>query len=174
MYLLPLHHPDEPAPPDSGWKFFIVCKDKDGNQSNFIDQIEALGENRSGDFYAMLLHLTRLAGQGKPWQDVFPDKRRMHYVGEFTLKHTNGRNEQEKVWEFKHGDIRILWCYGGKGKIILFGGTLVKDQKKIDPSNIMQVGKAKNEYQAALENGRIKIAGGEENERAFGKYFSES
>lgn len=171
MYLLPFHHPDEPNPPDNGWKFFVVCKDKDGEQSDFIDEIEALGENRLVDFYAMLLQLTRLACTGKPWEVIIPDKKRMHDVGEFTLKHIDGKTEQAKVWEFKHADIRILWCYGGKGRIILFGRALLKDQKKINPADVKCVGKIRNSYQEAFEKGQINIAGGEENEQAFGKFF---
>ncbi len=174
MFLLPFNHPDEPTPRENSWKFFIVCDDKDGEKSKFIDQIEALGENRAGDFTKMLKYLTRLASYGKPWEAVIQDKRKMHYVGEFVLHHTDGKAESEKVWEFKHGDIRILWCYGGKGKIILFGCVLLKDQKKIDKADVEYVGKLKNSYQMAYEKGQVIVAGDKTNEQTFGKFFPKS
>ncbi|MFH1493768.1 MAG: hypothetical protein ABIG70_03105 [Pseudomonadota bacterium] len=174
MYLLPLYHPEEPTPDDRGWKFFIICNDKDGNESEFLNEIAGLGENRIDDFYSMLLQLTRLARQGKPWEVVIPDKKRMHDVGEFTLHHVSGKTNKEKVWEFRHADLRILWCYGGPGRIIVFGRILSKDQKKINQADVSNTGTVMNAYQTAYENGQIQIAGGEQNERAFGKLFPKS
>lgn len=171
VYVLPFHPSDYP-PKKHGWKFFIVCKDKMGEESDFFDAIDALGEARESDVLVMLEKYAILAASGEPWQKLFPDRRKMHHVGEFNLNNLDGSFSKEKVWEFKHADLRVLWCYGGPNKIIIFGHVLAKDQNKIDPADVKTVQKVMQAYTTALQQGTIQVAGGEENEQAHGSLFA--
>lgn len=171
MYLLPFHAPEIPPDPLNGWKFFIVCDDEEGERSSFFDAMDALGEERAADFATMVTHFSKLALDSRPWEVKIPDKKRMHDVGEISLKHANGACYSDKVWSFKHSNLRILWCYGGAQRIILFGHVLAKDQPKIDPIDVELVEDLMQKYVVAYETGQIRIAGGEENEQTFSKLF---
>lgn len=169
MYLLPFNHPEFP-PKDDGWKFFIVCEDKDGNVSRFMDAMDAAGET----FDLAWRHVSNLAQQGKPWKTLIPDAKRFHDVGKVKIRRKSGKTEQETVWSFKHARIRILWCYAGSArKVMLFGHTLWKDQNEIADADVELVGKELQRYFDELDAGTITIAGGDENEHTFGKLFAE-
>lgn len=140
----------------------------------FLDAIDALDVSRSGDFDALLRKHSKLAALGEPWENTIKEARKMHHVGEITLQHNTGKQTVEKVWEFKHADLRILWCYGGPGRVILFANTFSKDQRKIDKSAIDLVEKEMQRFTSARESGKLRIAGGKENERTFGPLFPKS
>lgn len=167
MYLLPFNHPDYPPDSDECWKFFITCDDPDGDVADFLDAMETVG----GAFEEAWVYASKLALSGKAWKTLIPDAKRFHDVGEVKCKRGTGKHETHKVWMFKHGRVRILWCYAGPQRVMLFGQTLLKNQNKIDPADIDLVGKEMQRYFTALDTAKIDIAGGEDNEQTFGKLF---
>lgn len=166
MYLLPFNHPSFPCTKD-GWKFFITCEDKDGEVADFIDAMEHAGSS----FDDAWIHTSKLAQSGKPWKTLIPDAKKFHDVGKVKIKRASGKHEEHTVWSFKHGRIRILWCYAGPNKVMLFGNTIYKDQNTIDPADVTIVGNELKRYFTALDTGKLKIAGGKDNEQAFGPLF---
>lgn len=169
MYILPFNHPDHPVHKgDDCWKFFIICEDREGEQSDFLDAMESVGP----EFDDALRHVSKLATTGLPWKSLIPDARRFHDVGKVKLKRGSGKHETETVWSFKHGNVRILWCYAGPKKVILFGQTFFKDQRKLAEADIKIVQREMQRYITALDTGHILIAGGKENESTFGSLFS--
>lgn len=173
MFLLPLSDPDGPSLAGAeAWKFFVVCDDPRGEKSDFLDAVEALGTQGEPAFAQLLSMLTKLAVSGRPWKALLPDAKRFHEVGEITFRRADGQIESEKVWSFKQGKkLRLLWCYGGKGKVILFGHTMMKNQNTVDPSDVAKVKAVMQDYVLAQDRGQISIAGGVKNEQAFGELF---
>lgn len=167
MYILPFNHPEHPVHQGQCWKFFIICEDKNGEESAFLDAMDAVGS----EFDDAWRHFSKLASSGMPWKSLIPDSGRLHHVGEVKYKRVSGKHETETVWSFKHGDVRILWCYAGPNKVILFGQTLYKDQRKIPVADIDIVQREMQRYITALDKGQITIAGGKKNESTFSALF---
>lgn len=162
MYLLPFNHPDFP-PTDNGWKFFVNCDDDKGEVSSFLDAVDQVGPALFDDIW---VYASKLAQLGTQWKRLIPDAVRLHDVGKVSLRHESGNHFTETVWEFKHGRIRILWCYAGDNKAILFGHTLLKTKGKITKADLHPVEVAMQSYITAVESGNLKIVGESDNEQA--------
>lgn len=160
MFLIPIRHSDEPTPRADSWRTYALSADEEGNRCDFLNQLFSLDQADVRDFFAWLLHFQRLcaAHPKRPLKELIKDSDKLHSVGTAKL-HTGGATTQETVWQFTHGRIRVLWCYGGDGRIVLLGRVLIKKQQKTKRADVKMVEKAMQQYFDAKTAGTLKIAG---------------
>ncbi len=168
MFLIPIHHPDEPFPDTDCWMTYAISADKEGEQCDLLKQVESLDQSYVDDFFAWLLHFQRLctAHPKRPMKELIRDSRKLHDVGTAQLTTSPGCSTTETVWQFTHGRIRVMWCYAGDGRILLLGRVLVKKAQKTSKSDVKIVEKAMQAYLSAKFNGALTIVSGDENEQA--------
>jgi hypothetical protein len=171
IYLLPIED-DENPPPANAWRLFTVSSDKDGNECTFLDEADALGDNLSDQFDSLLAMVRKLAAIGKPWKSLIPDPKDLHDIDDVKINLPSGRTIEEKIWQFKLGQIRIMWCYGGGNKVMVLTHTAVKKGNSTPKADIESAGKVMKAYFEAKELNQLKIVG-DDHEHALHQLFAE-
>lgn len=174
IYLLPMEHQEEPPPPQNVWRLFSPCRDEAGEEGHLLDAIDDLGDNMQEALDHLLRHITKLAATGKPWKELIPDADDLHDVGDAKIKLPSGRTVSEKIWQFRHGQMRLLWCYGHGKQVVILTHAMAKSSKKIKKADLEAAEQVMKEYFCALENGQIKIIGDDDHERTLATLFPES
>nr|MBB4247675.1 hypothetical protein [Rhodocyclus tenuis] len=171
LYLLPMEHEDEPPPPDCAWRLLTVCSDPEGNNGPLLNAIDALGDNLITAFDHQLRTITRLAATGKPWRELIQDRGSLHDVGDIQITYPTGETRTEKLWQFSHGQMRLLWCYGGGKKVLILSHAMPKTSRKIKDSDREAARQVMQEFVNSREAGNLKIIGDDDHERTLEKLF---
>lgn len=63
-------------------------------------------------------------------------------------------DENEKLFEFIKGDLRLIWFYGDGNKIVICSHCFVKKGRKTPPAEKTIAANLKNEYFALVDKGK--------------------
>lgn len=163
MYLIPVNDDDAQDPGDDCWRLFTISGNEDGTQDcPFLDQLQDLDHEYQASFAGWLHHFGKLcaAHPKQPMKELINDQRKLHHVGVIRLRMAGNQVVEEKVWQFTHDKIRVLWCYAGKGdRIILLARILLKKQQKTKPADVSAVEKLMQSYIDAVAAGNLKVVG---------------
>ena len=99
------------------WSVYAVVDDSNSNDDTceLLDFFETLAAQHHGSRDGMFQLFERFAERGR---SIFNDAI-CHYV-----------DQEEKIFEFIKGDIRVLWFYAGHDKTIVCTHGFLKDGKK--------------------------------------------
>ncbi|MEI6415171.1 MAG: type II toxin-antitoxin system RelE/ParE family toxin [Pseudomonadota bacterium] len=107
----------------------------------------------------MLALIRRLAITGRPWKELIRDEKELHDLGTVHIALPSGKVTEEHIWQFKQGQVRLLWCYGGGKKVLLLVHLAVKKSQKTSQTDMDAAGRAMQDYFRARESRQLSIVG---------------
>lgn len=133
------------------FKVSSACAQNDASTADVLVQIKALG-SKPDQYKAMLglVHLVKVAQSGPPFNKSF-DKKALHETHSF---HSAVSGQDEKIWRYRRGDIRILFYYADD-KIVLLCGTLSKRKDQLSQAEKNTAEQAVDRYLSARQNNRV-------------------
>ncbi len=144
---------DGAAVPLSPHRFKVssACAQNDARTADVVAQIQALG-SKPDRHKAMLglEFLVKVAQSGPPFTKSF-DKKALHETHSF---HSAVSGQDEKIWRYRRGDIRILFYYADD-KIVLLCGTLSKRKDQLSEAEKNAAEQAVDRYLSARRNNRV-------------------
>jgi phage-related protein len=171
-YLLPLEDEDAAPLPVDAWRLFTPCGDAEGEDCPLLDQAGGLGDNLERQFDTLLAMIRKLAATGKNWKELIRDEKALHDLGTVRIALPTGQVVDERIWQFKQGQVRLLWCYGGGKKVLLLTHLAVKKSQKTPKADIEAARRAMQDYVSAREGGQLRIVG-DEDERTLHQLFAQ-
>lgn len=124
------------------WDLYAVC-DENG-KCEFLEFLDELNKKYNGSIENIMSILARVSKDPHGPRNL-PDEI-SHYV-----------DQQEKIFEFIAGDIRLLWFYSGHGKVIICVNAFLKKGKKTPQKLTNKAIKAKKYYLQDYKHNRIYI-----------------
>lgn len=170
-YLLPLEDDDAPPLPAEAWRLFTPCGDAEGGDCPLLDEAGRLGPNLEKQFDTLLTLIRKLAATGRAWRELIRDEKELHDLGVVSVTLPSGKVTDERIWQFRQGQVRLLWCYGGGNKVLLLTHLAVKKSQKTPQADIDAAGRAMQDYFHARECGQLGIVG-DEHERTLHQLFA--
>jgi mRNA-degrading endonuclease RelE of RelBE toxin-antitoxin system len=144
---------DGAAAPLSPHRFKVssACAQNDARTAEVLTQIQSLGSKPDRHMALLgLVHLVKVAQSGPPFTKSF-DKKALHETHSF---HSAVSGQDEKIWRYRRGDIRILFYYADD-KIVLLCGTLSKRKDQLSEAEKKAAEHAVDRYLSARRNGQV-------------------
>ncbi|MBK9447556.1 MAG: type II toxin-antitoxin system RelE/ParE family toxin [Betaproteobacteria bacterium] len=120
----------------------LVEECNDGITCPLTDFFGEAGKNYAGSINGMLDLFVRFSQSGP---ETFNDAL-CHYV-----------DQNERIWEFVKGNIRVLWFYGTGSRIIVCSHGFIKKTAKVPPKEVKRAIAAKRRYETATNSNQIEI-----------------
>jgi len=136
----------------SRYVVWSACAEKDRESAQVWSDIYQLGAKDRQLAIKGLRHFVKLTQVGQPLTALM-DKKRLHDIHNFFSPHTQ---TNEKVWRYRHGDIRVLFYYAD-GKAVLLNGVLAKRKDGYSAAELNAAEQAINTYLAARKTSRIRL-----------------
>lgn len=142
MRLLPIQ--------ENTWSFYAPCNHNDQCELlDFLTQIDAKFEKSAARLLSIIETASREVAGPKCFDDGIS-----HYV-----------NQNEKIYEFVTGRLRLLWFYSPKArKVIICSHVFLKSTQKTPPAEVKKAIKVKTDYESAFKKKQIEIVYPEEQE----------
>lgn len=144
---------DGAAAPLSPHRFKVssACAQNDAGTASVLAEITALGSKLDRNKAMLgLEYLVKVAQSGPPFTKSL-DKKALHETHSF---HSAVSGQDEKIWRYRRGDIRILFYYADD-KIVLLCGTLSKRKDQLSEAETNAAEQAVDRYLTARRNGRV-------------------
>jgi mRNA-degrading endonuclease RelE of RelBE toxin-antitoxin system len=133
------------------FKVSSACESNDADSAEVWSQIMTLGSRQDQKkAVAGLKHLVKVAQSGPPFTQSL-DKKAMHETYSF---HSAVSGQKEKIWRYRHGDIRLLFFYA-QDKIVLLCGALAKRKDKLSEAEERAAEQAVERYLQAHQKDKV-------------------
>lgn len=126
------------------WSVYAVVSDHSGGEDSceLLEFLDTLPKQYHGSRAGIFQLFDRFAEHGpKAFNDAI-----CHYV-----------DQEEKIWEFIKGNLRILWFYAGQDRVIVCSHGFIKRSAKTPTAEKQKAIAAKHRYYDDNDNGNIVI-----------------
>lgn len=143
------------AYPTPAWRVVAHANGQNEDQCDFILWVEALDSAMRKDALTVLAKLLRVCASDSGPTIFNPDE--CHHVHTARVRAPSGGYRNEKIWQLSGRQVRLLWFYGGDGKVVVVSHCYVKKTKTTPAGERDKAERLCQKYFEAVQKQQLKI-----------------